>query len=132
MNTFSELAESRRNWISQSLIPWCGAARLRDLQLAEFEWTDIAGKVDPAKTLWFWAWRRFPAIVHEELAGIDESRAVCVTLNDGSCVTGYPDAQRSQQGRLVLLGRSSKPPRLEIEHGPISIDDIREIAPVAG
>ena len=128
MNTFSELVTSRKAWLADVLEPWCRGASRKDLRLAELEWGDIAGKVDPEKTLWFWAWSRFPALVHGELAGIDETSEVTVTLQDGSQHKGYPDARNSTQGQLVLLGRDNTNPRRTVEHGPFSIDEIAAIA----
>ena len=98
-----------------------------DLRLAEFEWTDIAGKVDPARTLWYWAWSRFPQLVHDELAGIDETRAVCVSLKNGDCATGYPDARRSQRGELYLVALGKQGTRNSTELGPFAIDQISEV-----
>jgi len=120
--SFTDLAASRRAWIDDVLKPWARQARRADLLLAEQEWTDIAGKVDPAKTLWAWAWGRFPDLVHEDL-GIDESREVTVQLRDGRRFCGYPDSRQSQHGKLVLYGR------LQDEHsygelGPFSIDEV--------
>lgn len=129
MHTFAELVASRKAWLSDILTPWCRAANRKDLRLAELEWTDIAGKVDPLKTLWYWAWSRFPALVHGELQGIDETRRLTVTLRDGSRHTGYPDARQSEQGQLVLLTRDAAAPRQTIELGPFSIDDIQSIEP---
>ena len=130
MNTFAELVSSRKAWLSDVLTPWCRAASRKDLRLAELEWTDIAGKVDPQKTLWYWAWSRFPAIVHAELQGIDETRAVTVTLKDGSQYTGFPDARESEQGQLVLLGRDGANTRQSVHHGPFPIDEIADISRV--
>lgn len=127
MNTFADLVTSRKAWLADVLAPWCRAASRKDLRLAELEWGDIAGKVDPEKTLWFWAWSRFPALVHDELAGIDETGEVTVTLNDGSQYTGYPDARSSEQGQLVLIGRDSANARHTAEHGPFPIDVIATI-----
>jgi hypothetical protein len=128
MNTFAELVASRKDWLADVLAPWCRGASRKDLRLAELEWNDIAGKVDPEKTLWFWAWSRFPSLVHEELAGIDETGQVTVSLKDGSQHTGYPDARNSEQGQLVLIGRDKTNPRRTEEHGPFSIDDIATVA----
>lgn len=128
MTTFSELVTSRKQWLAEVLAPWCRAAAAKDLRLAELEWIDIAGKVDPEKTLWFWAWSRFPELVHEELAGIDETRPVGVRLKDGSEYVGYPDSRQSKQGQLVLLGRNRVDPRRTEELGPFSIDEIAAIA----
>jgi hypothetical protein len=128
MKTFAELASSRKAWLADVLAPWCRVASLKDLRLAELEWVDIAGKVDPEKTLWFWAWGRFPKLVHDELTAIDETRPVTVVLKDGAHYTGYPDARQSQQGQLVLLGRDEDNPRRTIEHGPFAIDEIVTIS----
>lgn len=120
--SFSELIESRKGWISSVLVPWCHTAMRSQLRLAEMEWTDIAGKVAPEKTLWFWAWSRFPELVHHELQGIDETFSVRVILKTGSEFIGHPDARESTQGSLVLIGKgeTGKLERL----GPYSIDDI--------
>jgi hypothetical protein len=128
MSSFSDLVTSRKAWLADVLAPWCRVASLKDLKLAELEWVDIAGKVDPEKTLWFWAWSRFPALVHDELAGIDETRPVTVSLKDGTQSTGYPDARQSKQGQLVLLGRDQNSPRRTTEHGPFAIDEIATIS----
>jgi hypothetical protein len=109
------------------LKPWCERAALRDLRLAEELWPDLAGKVDPQKTLWCWAWNRFPGLVNSELQGIDETNPLTVTLHDGSSFTGYPDARQSQQGKLILLGNSSESPRRMVELGPFSIDDVASV-----
>ena len=127
MKTFADLVASRRAWLADVLAPWCREAALKDLKLAELEWGDIAGKVDPEKTLWFWAWGRFPNLVHSELAGIDETCEVTVSLKNGGIVTGYPDARQSQQGQLVLIGRDKTNPRRTAEHGPYSLDEIATI-----
>jgi hypothetical protein len=127
MTTFAELVASRKSWLGDVLEPWCRAARQKDLRLAELEWVDIAGKVDPGKTLWYWAWSRFPELVQEELAGIDETRRVTITLKDGARYTGYPDARESTQGSLVLWGRDEKPPHRNAALGPFSIDDIATV-----
>lgn len=129
MTTFAELVASRKAWLADVLEPWCRAAAVRDLKLAELEWGDIAGRADPEKTLWFWAWSRFPAIVHDELAAIDETRLLVVTLRDGRRFEGYPDARQSRQGQLVLLGRDGANPRRTLEHGPFSLDEIEAVTP---
>mgnify|MGYP000942299374 CR=1 FL=1 len=82
MSSFSELVASRKAWLADVLQPWCRAALRKDLLLAEQEWIDIAGKVDAEKTLWRWAWSRFPELVHESL-GIEETTEVVVTLKTG-------------------------------------------------
>ena len=91
---------------------------------AEELWPDIAGKVDPAKTLWCWAWSRFPGLVNDELQGIDETNPIAVTLRNGHSFTGYPDGRKSTQGQLVLLGRDPQNPRATAELGPFEIDEI--------
>ena len=125
MSMFEDLAASRRAWISDVLQPWCREANLASLRQAEHEWIDIAGKVAPEKTLWAWAWSRFPELVHETL-GIEETSEVEVTLNDGRTVRGFPDARGSQRGMLVLWGRCTEDedPR---ELGPFSLEAISSI-----
>ncbi len=63
VETFEQLAASRRQWINDVLMPWGRQASLRDLREAEHDWMNIAGRVDPAMTLYTWAWSRFPAAV---------------------------------------------------------------------
>ncbi len=128
MQTFSDLVASRKTWLADVLRPWCAQAALKDLKRAEQEWVDIAGKVDPEKTLWYWAWSRFPDLVNADLASIDEARRVEVTLRDGRSLTGYPDARESQQGQLVLVARDPASPGRHEEHGPFSLDEIVAIA----
>lgn len=125
MADFDELVASRKAWISEVLQPWCRAATLVALKQAEQEWLDIAGKVAPEKTLWPWAWARFPDLVHETL-GIEETTEVEVTLVDGRTLIGYPDARASQQGKLVLLGvgpTDTEPQEL----GPFTIEQVRTV-----
>ena len=124
--TFEALVASRRGWIADVLKPWCQRAPRAALRLAELEWTDIAGKVTPEKSLWAWAWGRFPDLVHPELNGIDESSAVTVTLKSGDQTTGYPDARESEQGQLVLVCRDPVTGRTN-NAGPFSIDDIDSV-----
>lgn len=128
MSTFGQLAASRREWIDHTLIPWCRQSSRRDLVAALQDWTNLAGKVDPDKTLWYWAWSRFPDLVHDELAGIDETVHVTVTLKDGIVASGYPDARESSLGQLVLL--ATGPDRQRHSLGPFSIDDIASIVRV--
>ena len=125
MATFDELVASRKAWLSEVLQPWCRSAGLASLRQAELEWNDIAGKVAPEKTLWPWAWSRFPDLVHESL-GIEETAEVEVTLRDGRTVRGFPDSRASQQGKLVLWGadEASGKPR---ELGPFSIEQIAAV-----
>lgn len=127
MASFAELIGSRREWIDQTLKPWCRSASLKDLLRAELEWEDIAGKVDAKATLWSWAWSRFPNIVHEELAGVDETHAIKVSLKNGQSHTGFPDNRKSEKGRLFLLLVQPVGPGGPAEIGPISIDDIASI-----
>lgn len=120
--TFADLVASRKRWIEQVLKPWARGARRDDLRRAEAEWIDLAGKVDPQKTLWLWAWSRFPALVHEEL-GIDEAVEVTVRLRDGREFTGYPDSRQSAQGQLVLV-RADRTAGGFVTLGPFSLDEI--------
>jgi hypothetical protein len=125
VDQFAALVASRRDWIEQVLKPWCRAAARRDLLAAEQEWIDIAGRADPAKTLWPWAWSRFPVLFTDDLGGLEETYQVIVTLRDGSQHTGYPDARQSQRGRLVLLGDS--PGGGVTDLGPWAIDDVASV-----
>ncbi len=127
MKSFDDLVTSRREWLEQVLKPWCRSARLADLKRAELEWEDIAGKVDPKSTLWTWAWGRFPAIVHEGLAGVNETNAVRVTLQNGQVHSGYPDNRKTAAGRLFLVSDEPAASRSAAEIGPISIDDIAKV-----
>ncbi|MGH7201549.1 MAG: hypothetical protein ACREJB_13140, partial [Planctomycetaceae bacterium] len=125
MATFEELIASRKRWIEEVLRPWCRGASRADLRRAELEWQDIAGRADPAATLWTWAWGRFPALVHGELPGVDETHRVCVTMTDGESVTGFPDGRRSRQGELYLLCEGAA--GALVERGPYSIDEIAAV-----
>ncbi len=127
MQTFTDLVASRKSWLADVLTPWCRQAALSDLKRAELEWVDIAGKVDSEKTLWYWAWSRFPDLVNADLLAIDEARLVTVTLRDGRSFTGYPDSRQSQQGQLVLVGRNLDNPRRTEDHGPFVLDEIEAI-----
>jgi hypothetical protein len=128
-NTFDRLVASRREWIDDVLKPWCRAASLADLKRAELEWENLAGSIDVQTTLWSWAWSRFPDLVHEELAGVNETHEVRVTLKNGKSRTGYPDNRQTAGGRLVLLSADSSASRSDAEPapGPISIDEIAEV-----
>ena len=127
MRTFPDLVASRKAWLADVLAPWCAHASVRDLRRAELEWVDIAGKVDADKTLWYWAWSRFPALVNADLLAIDEARRVTVTLHDGRAFTGFPDSRQSQKGELVLVGRVPVDSRRHEEYGPYSLDEIAAI-----
>ncbi len=125
--TFSELVASRQAWIAEVLKPWCVAAPWKELFQAEQDWPDIAGQVDAQATLWSWAWSRFPALVHEGLAGIDETHLVRVTTRDGRVLEGYPDNRESRQGRLTLLTTVSDGSGRHELSEPISIDNIAAV-----
>lgn len=127
MQTFADLVASRKTWLADVLTPWCMQATVKDLKRAELEWGDIAGKVDPEKTLWYWAWRRFPDLVNVDLQSIDEARRATVTLCDGRSFTGFPDSRQSKQGQLVIVARDPINPRRHEEHGPFSLDEIATI-----
>lgn len=126
---FESLVASRKAWIAEVLKPWCQSAPRTALRLAELEWGDIAGRVSPEKSLWAWAWGRFPQLVHAELNGIDESSAVTMTLKNGRQITGYPDARQSEQGQLVILCRDPNGGRTTSE-GPFPMEDIAAIVRV--
>ena len=125
MISFEELVTSRKSWLNEVLKPWCQQAGRADLIKAEPDWVDIAGKVDPNKTLWAWAWARFPDLVHESL-GIEETTEVEVSLKDGSNYQGFPDSRKSQRGQLFLFGYDSVAAK-SVEFGPFSIDDIESV-----
>lgn len=108
MTTFDELTASRRAWIHDVLMPWCRTARRADLLKAEQEWNDIAGRVAPERTLWLWAWSRFPCLFTEGLGGLEESWPVRVTLRDGRTFEGYPDNRNSARGELQVLTKEGE------------------------
>ena len=110
-STFAALVESRKAWIAEVLEPWCREAPVSELRQTALEWLDIAGKADVDATLWLWAWSRFPGLVYEGLAGINETARVCVTLTDGTVHEGYPDSRRGKQWEFCLImdnGRESE------------------------
>ena len=121
METFQDLIQSRRQWISNILEPWCRTASRPDLLLAEQEWGDIAGRAHPNRTLWLWAWRRFPALHAEGLATVNETHEVVVSCVDGRTHSGFPNARKTGQGQLFLITSSGD------SVGPISIDEIVSI-----
>ena len=129
MVTFDELTASRRKWLQEVLEPWCRAASLGDLKKAFAEWGDIAGRVDAEATLWTWAWSRFPELVHEGLAGVNETDEVRVTLKDGREIVGFPDARGSEPGKLLLIPSL---PGDNTEQAPVSIDAIRSVTKTGG
>ncbi|QDT17833.1 hypothetical protein [Alienimonas californiensis] len=126
---FAALAASRREWVLTVLRPWCRAATRRDLRLAEGAWADLAGDVGTRETLWAWAWERFPALCEPGLAPPSESRAVRVTLTDGTTVAGTPDGRRSVRGELWLVGDG---PSGWEERGPFALDQIARVEPADG
>ena len=126
MPTYQELAASRRTWIDDVLIDWCHRANRAELMKAEGDWVNIAGQVDPEKTLWTWAWSRFPALVPPDLDGLDEAREVLVQLADGRAFTGYADSRNSRRGELHLLCTNGE------EVGPLSIDDVADVSAAGG
>ncbi|MEO2015968.1 MAG: hypothetical protein ABGZ53_16535 [Fuerstiella sp.] len=121
--TFEELAASRRQWIDDVLRPWCRQATLKQLRQAEVEWLDIAGRVDIKATLWTWSWERFPVLTHPEMAGVNESHQVQVTLKDGTVAQGFPDSRESLRGTLVLVPYDTEPEGSNVL-GPYSVDDV--------
>jgi len=127
MKTFDELVASRRRWLDEVLKPWCQSANRQDLIRAALEWGDLAGRVDEDATLWSWAWSRFPALVHEGLSVVNETKAVRVTLKTGEVHTGFPDARESKNGQLVLIPAASARDPL----GPFSLDDIERVDEVS-
>ena len=125
--SFEDLAASRRGWIETVLRPWCRHANLKLLKQADMEWHEFAGRVDAHATLWSWAWERHPALVHDDLAGVNETHEVTVTLRDGRSVTGFPDGRLSLKGQLFLVGTSEN----DTDPGPFSIDEIANVCPVS-
>lgn len=121
--SFEDLAASRRGWIESVLRPWCQQASLKQLRQADMEWHEFAGRVDAHATLWTWAWERYPALVHDDLAGVNETNEVSVTLQDGRIATGFPDGRQSLKGQLVLATTVGQ----EEDSGPFSIDEIVDI-----
>jgi len=118
--SFEDLAASRRDWIENVLRPWCQQASWAQLKQAAMEWHDFAGRVDPDATLWTWAWERHPAIVHDDLPGVNETHRVTVNLCDGTSVTGFPDGRRSRRGQLLMVTDTD-------EAGPFSIEDVENV-----
>ena len=121
--SFEELAVSRRRWIDDVLRPWCRQATLKQLRQAEVEWLDIAGRVDIQATLWTWTWERFPVLTHPEMAGVNESHEVQVTLTDGTIVQGFPDSRESLRGMLVLVPCNAESGKSSVL-GPYSVDEV--------
>lgn len=128
--TFAELVESRRKWLGESLEAWSRQATLAELVLAERDWINLAGQVDPARTLWRWAWSRFTALVHPRL-GFDESARVRVTLHDGREFVGHPDGRKSSGGELFLHARHANSDAWE-DVGPVRLDEIARVEAISG
>lgn len=126
MPTYEELGRSRREWIDGVLVEWCRQADRAELLKAEADWTNIAGQVDPEATLWTWAWSRFPALVHPEMNGLDETRELRVRLVDGRELTGFVNARRSRRGELVLTCTSGETSGKDV--GPFRLDEFAEVA----
>ncbi len=127
MVTFDELVDSRKQWIDEILKPWCRSAVIRELNQADQEWGDIAGRADPESTLWTWAWSRFPDIIHEGLTGVDETSEVRIVLKDGTEIIGFPDARETKRGQLMMFARSNSEARASEQAGPFSLDDIASV-----
>lgn len=125
MDSFDDLVASRKSWIADTLTPWCRSAKRADLLKADAEWLDIAGKVPSEKTLWVWAWSRFPALVHESL-GIEETSEVELVLSDGRTLYGFPNSRKSVQGQLYLWG-TDPVTHTPADLGPFSIDQIADV-----
>ena len=125
MDSFAELVLARKEWINTILKPWCQRAIRVDLLKAETEWLDIAGKVPPEKTLWVWAWSRFPQLVHDNL-GIEETSEIEAILTDGRTIRGFPDSRKSQHGQLMIWG-CDPVSGLPSDLGPYSIDQIAAV-----
>jgi hypothetical protein len=115
MSTFDELTASRRNWINDILIPWTRTATRKDLIKAEDDWVNLAGRVAPERSLWLWAWSRFPCLFVEGLGGLDESWPVRVATTDGRVAEGYPDNRSSQRGELQIVGDGGASARFVID-----------------
>ena len=130
MHTFVDLVTSRQAWIAEVLRPWCCGAPWKELQLAEQEWLNLAGKVDPEGTLWAWAWSRFSGLVNTQTWKIDETYPISVKLTNGQTFAGYPDGRRSLQGKLLLLCRDQAQPRKFVDAGPFRIDEIFSVTTV--
>ena len=128
---FEVLAASRRGWIQDVLRPWCRVATVQDLRRAELEWHDLAGRADPAATLWKWAWERFPDAVHADFPGLNETWPVEVRLHDGSEFWGYPDARRSTRGQLILVRSDAAVAAGMTESRPILLDEVAGLVRVS-
>lgn len=128
--TFAELVVSRQKWIEEVLKPWCLTAPWKELFQAEQDWPNIAGQVDAHTSLWTWAWGRFPALVHEDLPGIDETHLVSVTTRDGQTFVGYPDNRESRHGKLRLLCETTPSSGQHELSDAISIDDVAAVQPL--
>ena len=119
---YEAMTASRRAWLDEVLRPWCLQAPVSQLKRAELEWHDLAGRVDPLRTLWLWAWSRFPVLVVDGLSGLEEAYLVMVCLKNGTKATGYPDSRRSLRGQLVILGNDAT-----AQEASFSLDEILSI-----
>ncbi|MCA9061188.1 MAG: hypothetical protein KDA85_21895, partial [Planctomycetaceae bacterium] len=70
---------------------------------------------------WTWAWERFDGLTHPDMAGVNETNRVSVTLTDGRTISGYPDCRQSVRGMLVLFDRDATGP---VTSGPFSVDQV--------
>jgi hypothetical protein len=115
MSSFPELAASRKAWINEALITWCRTASRADLLKAEEDWVNIAGRVAPERSLWLWAWSRFPCLFLEGLGGLEETWPVRVIDRHGRTAEGYPDNRNSARGELQILGDDGTAERFVID-----------------
>ena len=66
-------------------------------------------------------------MVHEGLAGVNETHAVQVTLKDGATLAGFPDARKSKRGCLVLVAAAPGSTGRHEESRPVAIDEIAAV-----
>jgi hypothetical protein len=125
LSNFEALAAARREWIENTLRVWCRTAAVKELRKAEAEWFDLAGRADPQATLWTWVWERFPDIVHPDLAGVNETHEVMVTLVDGRQLQGFPDNRASRRGVLILVAADENGGIRSSE--PVEVDSIQAV-----
>ena len=128
---YSDLVVSRKAWLDNVLRPWCFQAGYKDLLLAEGEWQNLAGKVEPQKTLWYWAWSRFPELVHPDISDINETHALTVELKNGDQYTGFPDARESLHGKLVIQLTEQTDKGMANTQKQFKIDEIHTVQRIA-